>query len=66
MQLSTIIFALFAGVAFASPASLEIRQTTNTACDLCRKDCFFGKGSNAVFEKCLNTCNKDLSCTLTP
>ncbi|KAK1635916.1 hypothetical protein BDP81DRAFT_430568 [Colletotrichum phormii] len=57
MQFSTIFLALFAGIALASPTSLETRQ--NTACDLYRKDCFFGKGSNAVFEKCLNTCNKD-------
>ncbi|TDZ25727.1 hypothetical protein Cob_v001246 [Colletotrichum orbiculare MAFF 240422] len=68
MQFSTIIVALFAGIAVAGPAApaaaLEARQ--NTMCDLCRKDCFFSRGSNDNFKKCLNTCNKDLGCKLTP
>ncbi|KAF0318778.1 hypothetical protein GQ607_013910 [Colletotrichum asianum] len=64
MQFSTILIALFAGIAVARPA--DAPPPPDTRCNLCRQDCFFGKGSNAVFEKCLNTCNKDLGCTLTP
>nr|XP_036590013.1 uncharacterized protein CTRU02_00767 [Colletotrichum truncatum]KAF6802018.1 hypothetical protein CTRU02_00767 [Colletotrichum truncatum] len=65
MQFSTIIFALFASVAFASPAAIEARQST-IQCNECRKECFFIPGSEANFKKCLDRCNKDIGCNLTP
>ncbi|KAH6693592.1 hypothetical protein F5X68DRAFT_228000 [Plectosphaerella plurivora] len=61
MQFSSIVFALFATVALAAPSQIESRQ--NTMCNLCREECFFLKGP---FEPCLDRCNKDLECTLTP
>ncbi|KAK1849829.1 hypothetical protein CCHR01_07562 [Colletotrichum chrysophilum] len=64
MQFSITLFALFVGIAAASPTVIEPRQ--NTACNLCREECFFGKGSNDVYVKCINRCNTDLKCTLTP
>ncbi|TDZ13817.1 hypothetical protein C8034_v002980 [Colletotrichum sidae] len=68
MQFSTIIVALFAGIAVAGPAApaavLEARQ--NTICNECRKECFFSPTSNDVYVKCINRCNKDIGCKLTP
>jgi hypothetical protein len=79
MQFSSFIFALFAGVAFAAPSQIEERQNTQVGnfihsksakssnkdiqCNLCREECFFLKGP---FEPCLDRCNKDLDCNLTP
>ncbi|KAJ0166336.1 hypothetical protein CTA2_7694 [Colletotrichum tanaceti] len=63
MQFSTIIVALFAGVALAAPA-IEARQTT--ICDLCAKECFDSKSPDPVFRKCIDRCNKDIGCNKTP
>ncbi|CAI0654283.1 unnamed protein product [Colletotrichum noveboracense] len=62
MQFFTLLVVLFAGIVVATPAVVERQQ--NTVCISCRDDCFRSKGSDANFKKCLNTCNKDLGCTL--
>ncbi|KAK6226361.1 hypothetical protein QIS74_02408 [Colletotrichum tabaci] len=64
MQFSTMIVALFAGVALAAPSTIEARQST--ICNECRKECFFSPGPDAVFKKCLDRCNTDIGCSLTP
>ncbi|TQN73193.1 hypothetical protein CSHISOI_02053 [Colletotrichum shisoi] len=64
MQFSTMIVALFAGVALAAPSTIEARQ--NTICQECGKECFFRKSSDANFKKCLGECNADIGCSLTP
>ncbi|CRK06144.1 hypothetical protein BN1723_001686 [Verticillium longisporum] len=61
MQLSAVIVALFASVAFAAPSVIEARQ--DITCQLCRDDCFFSRGN---LETCLGRCNADLGCNLTP
>ncbi|OHE90328.1 hypothetical protein CORC01_14377 [Colletotrichum orchidophilum] len=68
MQFSPILIALFAGIAIAGPVVIEPRQgiTDNAQCILCRKDCFYGRGNNQAYKGCLNTCNRDLGCKLTP
>ncbi|KAK1996220.1 hypothetical protein LX36DRAFT_658792 [Colletotrichum falcatum] len=62
MQFSTIIVALFAGIALAAPADLEARQE-RTECTLCRQDCFNSKGSG--FDSCIQSCNTGLGCNIT-
>ncbi|KAK1955659.1 hypothetical protein LY78DRAFT_697611 [Colletotrichum sublineola] len=70
MQFSTIIVALFAGIALATPVKeLAPRQSQpagiSTECQLCRNECFFSPGSNDVFQGCLQQCNSGLGCNLT-
>ncbi|KAK2050314.1 hypothetical protein LZ31DRAFT_215545 [Colletotrichum somersetense] len=64
MHFSTIIVALFAGIALAAPTELEARQAS-TECTLCRNDCFFSKGSDAAFKSCIGSCNSALKCNIT-
>ncbi|KAK2062580.1 hypothetical protein LY76DRAFT_505495 [Colletotrichum caudatum] len=64
MQFSTIIVALFAGIALAAPTELEARQE-RTECTLCRNDCFFSKTDDAGFKSCIASCNSGLGCNIT-
>ncbi|KAK1977221.1 hypothetical protein LZ30DRAFT_825813 [Colletotrichum cereale] len=64
MQFSTIVVALFAGIALAAPAALEARQQVDSRCTACRLECFNLSGP---LQKCLDSsCNvAPLNCKLT-